>query len=318
MILGIDISHWDEVVDFNLLRAMGVEFVIVKASQGTQADDRFAAHVAEASAAGMIVGSYHWSDPMVDDRLQAAYFVERLQDTPVKFAMVDVEQHWQDWGEWARKAITQIIPPERIEENAKNVLEWVENHYPTILYSRVSFLKEFAPGVLSWCRQWPTNWAQYPYRAGRVELGWEELLASNLPNPPAPRLPVGSFDWQFWQFSGDKFLLPGITNQDGSRKAVDLDVFNGNREELLRWCGEEETVPDPIVVKEEFKMRVGVPLLNIRTGPGVNYQDIGDLTGNQVVSVQSIGGADAWVEIEPGKWSCVQRGGTQYMTRVKE
>ncbi len=38
---------------------------------------------------------------------------------------------------------------------------------------------------------------------------------------------------------------------------------------------------------------------------GTDFCDIGDLPYGATVNVSNADGADAWVEIEPGKWVCV-------------
>ena len=38
--------------------------------------------------------------------------------------------------------------------------------------------------------------------------------------------------WDFWQFSGDKFILPWIENGAGGPSALDLNLFNGTVEQL--------------------------------------------------------------------------------------
>lgn len=90
--------------------------------------------------------------------------------------------------------------------------------------------------------------------------------------------------------------------------------WNGTRDELAAWAQriapvEETWTPAPL------KMRVGVPVLNVRSGPGRQYADLGDLHGNQVVDVYNVAGAEAWVEIAPGKWACAYQGHEQYLVK---
>ena len=64
MLLGIDVSHYDDAVDWPLLARSGVAFAIVKASQGDYyRDDQCKKHLAGAQAAGLRRGIYHWVDP---------------------------------------------------------------------------------------------------------------------------------------------------------------------------------------------------------------------------------------------------------------
>lgn len=316
MILGIDISHWQDQVDFELLRAEGVEFCVVKATQGDyKVDDHFAQHTDGAATAGMRVGAYHWNDPMCSDSGQAALFLDTIKDTPVRFVMPDVEQYWQDWVEWSKRAITKIISPARIEQNARYMLQACKWSYPTVLYTRLSFIYDYARGILNWVNSVPTMWAQYPYAKGRVAVSWD-AFKTQLPDVSKLKLPPGANDWRFWQFTGDKFLLPGVLDENGKPSALDVIFWNGSLEELDAWIG--GATPEPQQGSKLSKMRVGVPKLNIRSGPGLQYPDIGDLFGNQVVEVYNVAGPDAWVEIAPGQWACAQKGHEQYLVKVEE
>ena len=57
-------------------------------------------------------------------------------------------------------------------------------------------------------------------------------------------LPAGCREWRFWQFSADKFSLPG------ARSPLDLNFFNGTYEQLKEWCHQEMVTPPPAVTLE--------------------------------------------------------------------
>jgi lysozyme len=59
----IDLSHWQTVIDFAEAKAAGVAAVILKATQGSRwIDPTFAPRCAAATAAGLLVGAYHFLD----------------------------------------------------------------------------------------------------------------------------------------------------------------------------------------------------------------------------------------------------------------
>ncbi|WP_347079407.1 glycoside hydrolase family 25 protein, partial [Escherichia coli] len=79
-IYGIDVSRWQTTVDWALLKSQGIQFVFIKATQGNYSvDSLLKKHVDGANSAGMIVGLYHWVDPLVDATSQARYFVNNIQ-----------------------------------------------------------------------------------------------------------------------------------------------------------------------------------------------------------------------------------------------
>ena len=63
IIKGIDISHWNGDIDFNKVKAAGIEFVIIKAGgsdRGFYTDSKFRENYEKAKAAGLFVGAYYF------------------------------------------------------------------------------------------------------------------------------------------------------------------------------------------------------------------------------------------------------------------
>jgi GH25 family lysozyme M1 (1,4-beta-N-acetylmuramidase) len=59
----VDLSHWQAPVDFSQAKSAGIIAVILKATQGSDwTDVTFAQRFAGASAAGLLVGAYHFLD----------------------------------------------------------------------------------------------------------------------------------------------------------------------------------------------------------------------------------------------------------------
>ena len=60
---GIDVSHWQKDIDWNAVKASGVEFAIIKAGgsdSGFYTDSKFRANYKAAKAAGIDVGAYYF------------------------------------------------------------------------------------------------------------------------------------------------------------------------------------------------------------------------------------------------------------------
>lgn len=63
MFKGIDVSRWQENIDFNKVKASGIDFVIIKAGgsdKGFYTDRWFNANYEKAKAAGLNVGAYYF------------------------------------------------------------------------------------------------------------------------------------------------------------------------------------------------------------------------------------------------------------------
>jgi len=233
-VLGVDVSHWQPAVDWGLLYGEGVRFAVVKAAQGSYSRDAgMVGHAMGAAAAGMLVGLYGWHDPNCSPEAEADNFLKAIDGVAFDFLALDDEQYWEDWGEWQEGRITKFVPGAKISESSRRVVELLkkETWKPVVVYTRASFVHEYAPQMASWLKGEDLWLAHYPYPIGRVSTSWGVLKEKLLPKIEGPAKPTGCKDWQLWQFSGDKFLLPGVST------AVDLNFFNGNLKGMREWLG---------------------------------------------------------------------------------
>lgn len=63
-IKGIDISHWNGKIDFEKVKASGIDFVIIKAGgsdKGFYTDSKFLENYKKAEAAGLHIGAYYFA-----------------------------------------------------------------------------------------------------------------------------------------------------------------------------------------------------------------------------------------------------------------
>lgn len=91
---GIDISAHNGEVDFGRVADSGMEFVIMKATEGaTFKDSRFGANYRAAREAGLKVGAYHFFRFDVDGSLQAMNLINSLNGRPLDLpVMIDIEE----------------------------------------------------------------------------------------------------------------------------------------------------------------------------------------------------------------------------------
>ena len=253
MVLGIDVSRWQQKVDWALLKSNGVEYAFMKATQGDYlADPMLKNHFKAAKESGMLVGAYHWCDPMSPDDNQAKFFLKTIKDLNLSFVVADVEQHWTDWNEWRNKRITKIIPPQRVSDNAKRVLEYWKDkvNIPILVYTRATFIDYYAAPASAWLSKYPLWLAHYTHtvkrEASKAAYTWEKFQLE-VPLRGAPKLPRNCTKWLFWQFTGGRYILPGVDS------SIDLNLFNGNLDDLYKLAGEkrpyeESEKPDEQVI----------------------------------------------------------------------
>jgi len=234
MIIGVDVSKFQSSVDWKLLKSKGVEFVICKATQGNYSTDpKLVEYATDAHTAGMIVGAYHWCDPIVAADQQAQYFLDNIKGLEVDFVALDVEQQWADWNEWKNRQVTNLLTPQKISDTAGQIIATWEAALkcPIVVYTRTSFVEEFAKPMEGWLAQYPLWLAYYPYKAGVVSTSWDIFQTEYKPQITGPALPAGCSQWTFWQFTGGKFILPGVDT------AVDVNYFNGTLDDLDKFVG---------------------------------------------------------------------------------
>ena len=72
-------------------------------------------------------------------------------------------------------------------------------------------------------------------------------------------------------------------------------------------------IPAPGVPGTGWRFRVTTRRLNVRNGPGLDYDDVGDLYEGDVIDALTLTGDDAWVEFEPGRWAALALKGERYL-----
>jgi lysozyme len=205
---GIDVSHYQAVVDWSAVNSAGDVFAYPEASEGgTISAIYFADNRSGITAAGMLRGAYHLFHPSTDPNAQANFFLQQLANanggSPLLAAgdlpaALDLE-------------VTDAVARAAIVAGAGTWLATVQGATGR------------QPVVYTYPRFWndslgnPRDLAAYP------------LWIAHL-NVAAPTVPGGWANWVFWQF--DKQIVSGAPGG-----AVDLDAFNGTLRDLQTMAG---------------------------------------------------------------------------------
>ncbi len=192
-VCGIDISAHNGIVDFCKITHDSIDFVIIKATEGTSfKDSKFLTNYREAQKAGTKIGAYHYFRFDTDGIMQALNFINSIKNIKLDFPlMIDVEE-WNN---------AQNIPHDEIIARLSDMINYLKsNGYNLIIYSNKDGFNDFIRNRFS----------EYP------------LWICSFTNPPI------SSTWTFWQYS-HRGKINGI---DGN---VDLNTFNGSREQWLEW-----------------------------------------------------------------------------------
>ena len=196
-VFGVDVSTYQGDVDWPALRAQGVDFAFIKATEGSSLQDRqFSANWENAQAAGVRVGAYHFFSYDSPGETQTDNFIAVV---PVEPGMLPPVIDLEFYGDYLKN------PPERaqVKEILDPLLARLEAHYGVkpILYV--------------------TYRSYYRYLAGGDYAGYPIWCSSPLVFPLTP-------GWRFWQYSHTARL----EGYYGSEGRIDLNVFRGSRDQF--------------------------------------------------------------------------------------
>jgi len=192
MIPGIDVSHYQGVIDWAKVAAAGVKFAFLKCTEGVGKDPMYSANMATIDPS-IIAGAYHFFTVDLPGDEQARQFLTTSIISPLAPSLyaVDLEQAPTDKGAYAGQALKFILAVE--EATGK----------PPIVYGSPSFLAKYL---------------------SKANIGDSPLWIAEY-GPPKPSVPAPWTDWVFWQHTSGGHM-------DGITTPVDLDWFNGDIDAL--------------------------------------------------------------------------------------
>jgi GH25 family lysozyme M1 (1,4-beta-N-acetylmuramidase) len=256
---GIDISRYQKITPANWANLKPViDFVMAKCSEGYDwIDPTFADNVQQAYTVDIPLVAYHyfrtsyyveyghdvakWPTPANDKQLQN--LIHALSNKTYYAVMLDVEDTTEaaPWTAWAAGVF------------AGRVRDWLDSigkhTTPMIIYTGEWYWLQ-AKAEFSWMTKYQMSVAKYPYAKDSIVTTWEDLRKSYFP-PETSSIPtLANARWDFWQFSGDKFILPYVTNANGGATCLDLNFFNGTKAQLYEYLhfapkGTPEPIPTP-------------------------------------------------------------------------
>jgi lysozyme len=199
---GIDVSAYQNNIDWSKVKGAGYQFAFLKASEGGDwVDPRFAEYREGALKAGLAVGYYHYFRPATPVSLQVKNFVKTVGKTdPGSLRLVvDLEEP----SKWSPYTVQQRV--KMIDDWCQGVKKELGVTPQICVYGSPSFFK----GVL----------------ANAPELGKYSLWIAHY-RAAEPDLPKPWSQWDFWQYTSSG-KVPGINGN------VDLDMYYENELEKL-------------------------------------------------------------------------------------
>lgn len=134
-LLGIDVSKWQKDIDWNKVKSAGINFVIIRATYGTDSiDEYFKANIDNAAKVGLDIGAYHYCYAKSEQEAleEAKHFLNIIKPYKLTYPVVlDLEDN--SLADLSKNAVTEI---------ALTFLQYLENKgYYAMLYSNKNWLE---------------------------------------------------------------------------------------------------------------------------------------------------------------------------------
>ncbi|MEW1863994.1 GH25 family lysozyme [Streptomyces sp. NBC_00669] len=200
---GIDVSHYQGSINWSSVKAAGIQFAYIKATEGTTyTDPNFSANYLNAYNAKVIRGAYHFAHPdLSSGATQATYFATH-------------------GGAWSADNLT--LPGMLDLEggcyglSAASMQSWILDFYNT--YKAKTSRDVVIYTSASWWNSCTGGWTGMSARSPLNVAYWT--------TGSSPTIPSGFPFWTFWQYS-DSGSISGISG------AVDRDRFSADSSRLL-------------------------------------------------------------------------------------
>ncbi|MCQ3935976.1 MAG: hypothetical protein DPW18_02895 [Chloroflexi bacterium] len=272
-VIGPDVSFYQDDpqtpqgIDFVKMRS-NAGYVIIRAGQNLWGDRDFKVNWRESKAAGLPRGSYWFYDSRIDPKRQAEKWASMFEgdfgELPLFGDFEDTYngpfKGWKHWYTFLER-VKELAPGKEI------------GVYTGYYYWRENTEAAGIPAAsLNYFKQYPLWIANYGVASPLVPKPWTT--------------------WTLWQFTdnGDGTLY-GVESLN-----IDLNYFNGDINAFRQRFGLSDT-PLPEPPKPTKYLRVTVPSLKVREGPGLGYTQIGSILLNEVVEEVDSNPDKTWLKI---------------------
>ncbi len=196
---GVDVSHYQGEIDWEMLAAGDLDFSYIKATEGSSfVDDKFVQNWEAATGTELLTGAYHFFSFDSVGVTQAEHYIETVGDLSGRLVpVVDVEYYGDKW--------TNPPTKEDVVSQLQEMLAVLEAEYgrrPMLYTTYEVYYKYLAEDF----EEYPL-WIRNVYFSPNVDM---------------------KGDWTIWQYS-DTEVLEGYR---GEEKYIDCNVFYGTKKEL--------------------------------------------------------------------------------------
>ena len=217
---GIDVSEYQGEVDWDKIKEQNIDFAFIKATEGSKGkDDSFDKNYEKLKNMDMLLGLYHFFSFESLGEEQADNYIKVVgnikNDESLILPIIDIEYY-----SYYKKAKPD---KEWVTKELQKMLDKLEKTYRVkpIIYTTMEFYQEYIEGEFLEYDIWIRNILTKPDLENR--------------------------EWKFWQYTG-RGKLEGY---NGEEKYIDLNVFNGSKEDFENYIKEKREEKKNNFNKEE-------------------------------------------------------------------
>lgn len=143
--IGLDVSSWQEDIDFEAIKNAGVEFLMIRvgSKKGTNGeyflDSRFINNIKKANEYGIDAGLYFYSyaASVEEAKKDAEWLLEQIDGYDI---LLPIAYDWEDWGKYNNYHMSFY----KLTSCANAFLSTIEEHgYKGMLYGSATYLENF-------------------------------------------------------------------------------------------------------------------------------------------------------------------------------
>lgn len=317
LIRGMDISHWSGLVTWTTVRANNIiQFVIAKCTEGLDfLDSQYFNNRDGCFQVKLPFAAYHFYRHNGNPTGQAQWFHSKI-GAGVKVAVADVEttlakllgiKPGSDYKTW-QKAINSVNKAMKAKTVSAETLakaeaiqaalaslagdvytfcKWLKDKgYRVVIYSSPGFILSFLQDA----------------RLAEFEL-WIAHIGVSEPTIPPPWAQYGKWTVNqkvpMWQDTWT-LVVEGVPEA-----AVDGNLWSPAAGDLYQWFGNGEPYTEPGDPQLPDHLKVVTSWLNVRTGHGTNYTDVGDIR-NAGLCLKPLekwtGNGEVWYRVGSSLW----------------
>jgi hypothetical protein len=292
--LGMDVSVYQQTVDYKRLAAEGLDFVIARTGKGTQVDTKFAYHCQGSYDAKLPFFGYHVPDPSItadpnmdrDKTFLAMVYALQNKIYAGLIADCEIKSYLNEAGQLV--TITNTNLSIYYSNFANQCIKFLKGEKSFELYSSVGFIQSYMPAFNDQIIKYDAFMAEYPYPLGDknnlqalktladLQVWIDKLETLYGGGKRGPLVPSTCKQNRMIQFSGDHFTHPAVLGATGQPSACDFDLFIGSDDEWDAFIHKDDSVvvvptlpvtPDePVTNPDTAELELEVAALSSRVG----------------------------------------------------